>query len=77
MVADYSKNAGSVQPGSRIVFEVLVNQNLITSFFNGNQVGKVRAQVPESDLKFGVYAALDKEGGYTFEFKDFKVTAVQ
>lgn len=77
-VGDYSKSAGSVQPGSPIVLEVTVNENLITSFFNGTQVGKLRAQIPQSDLKFGVYGGLVKAvGGYTFEFKDMKVTAVQ
>jgi hypothetical protein len=76
-VGDYSKNAGSVQPGSVIVFDVVVDHNLITSFFNGTEVGKLRAQIPQTDQRFGVYGAVDKAVDYTFEFKNIRVTAIK
>jgi len=77
-VADYSKSAGVVQPGSPIVLEVNVSQNLITSSFNGTEVGKLRAQIPQASLQFGIYMQTDKavpDPGYDFEIKDYQVTA--
>jgi hypothetical protein len=77
-VADYSKSAGVVQPGSPIVLEVNVSQNLITSSFNGTEVGKLRAQIPQASLQFGIYMQTDKavpDPGYDFEIKDYRVTA--
>jgi hypothetical protein len=79
-VADYSKNAGAVQPGSPIVIDVNVNQNLIVSSFNGTEVGKIRAQIPQASLQFGIYTQVDKgvpDPGYDFNIKDYRVTAAQ
>jgi len=79
-VADYSKSVAAVQPGSPIIFEVNVGQNLITSSFNGTEVGKIRAQIPQSNLQFGIYTQVDKavsDPGYDFEIKSYRVTAPQ
>jgi hypothetical protein len=79
-VADYSKSAGALQPGAPIVIDVNVNQNLIVSSFNGTEVGKIRAQIPQASLQFGIYMQVDKavpDPGYDFNIKDYRVTAAQ
>jgi hypothetical protein len=78
-IATYAKGVPTVPPGSTIVLDVTVNNGLIVSSFNGTQVGKLRAQIPQGDLRFGVYAELNKNvaEGYLFEFKNIKVTKVQ
>ena len=69
-----------MQPGSPINFDVNVGQSLITSSFNGTEVGKIRAQIPQSNLQFGIYTQVDKavpDPGYDFEVKSYRVTAPQ
>jgi hypothetical protein len=78
ILLDWLKPKIQPESGSVAALRAVVKANLITASVNGVEVKKLRAQRPDGNLKFGVYADTFKEipaPGVTFQFKRYKVTA--
>jgi hypothetical protein len=77
-LGDWSDPKIKTEPGSIVALRVVVKANLITASVNGVEVKKLRVQLPEDNLKFGLYVETSKPvpaPGVTFQFKRYKVTA--
>jgi hypothetical protein len=67
-------------PDAVNALRVIVKEGRLTIMLNGSQVKVIRAQVPTSPLRFGVYGEVAKTidtPSPPIRIKSFKVTAVQ
>jgi hypothetical protein len=67
-----------LKAGAAVTLRAVVKKSLLSVSANGAELQKVRVQVPDGPLQFGVYVQTDSgapKPGVSFEFSKYRVTA--